>query len=178
MYSNLELTANLAYYEARYYEATYNSSAQDLRTMLLCSKASILEVCGWVEEVMDLLVREAAQRCSLSAARLKWIDTEYVRPTYGFSYQKHFEKMIVSVVGYRVLETAEGNVGAELPVMNGSLTFLTPLRNYYAHTHFNLTNPFPKDMSSIPAPTATTQHAYNVVAGLTALENQLIVLGC
>lgn len=178
MYSNFELTANLAYYEARYYDATYNSSSQDLRTMLLCSKASILEVCGWVEEAMDLLVRDAAQRCELSAARLKWIDKEYVRPTYGFSYQKHFEKMIVSVVGYRILETAERNVCSELPAMNGSLTFLTPLRNYYAHTHLNLTNPFPKDMTSIPAPTAMTQHANNVVAGLSALENQLMVLGC
>ena len=173
MHSDTELAANLAYYEV-----TYNASLYDLRTMLLCSKASILEVCGWAEEAMDVLVIEAANRCSLSAARVKWIDKQYVQNTNGFSYQKHFEKMIVSVVGYRILETAEMAAGGVFPAMNGSLTFLTQLRNHYAHTHFNLANPFPKDMTSIPAPTAMKQHAENVTAGLKALEQQLIVLGC
>ena len=173
MLSDSELTANLAYYEMM-----YNASSHDLRTMLLCSKASILEVCGWVEQAMDLLVIEAANRCSLSPGRIKWIDEKYIQSTHGFSYQKHFEKMIVSVVGYRVLEDAETKAGGVFPVMNGSLTYLTTLRNYYAHTHFNLANPFPKNMTSIPAPTAMKQHAQNAICGLTALEQQLIISGC
>jgi hypothetical protein len=173
MLPDSELFANLAYYEA-----LYNSSAHDLRTTLLCSKASILEVCGWVEQAMDLLVLESANRCSLSPNRIKWIDERYIQTTNGFSYQKHFEKMIVSVVGYRVLEVAEKAAGAQFQVMTGTLTNITPLRNHYAHTHFDLINPYPKNMTSIPAPTAMKNHAQNANLGLKALEDQLIILGC
>lgn len=173
MLSDSELVANLAHYEV-----LYDSTSHDLRTMLLCSKASILEVCGWVEQAMDLLVLETATRCSLSSNRIKWIDEKYIQTTNGFSYQKHFEKMIVSVVGYRVLEVAEKAAGAQFQVMTGTLTNITPLRNHYAHTHFDLTHPFPKNMTGIPAPTTMKNHAQNANLGLKALEDQLIRLGC
>lgn len=173
MLEDTELMANLAYHEQ-----TYNSSTHDLRIMLLCSKASILEVCGWIEQAMDLVVSDTAQRCVLSPARIKLIGDNYIDRTYGLSYEKHFEKMMISVVGYRVLEAAEHQAGNAIPVMTGALTFLTKLRNYYAHTHFNMSNPFPKNMNAVPAPTTTRAYAQTAIAGLTALEQGLISLGC
>jgi hypothetical protein len=144
----------------------------------LCSKASILEVCGWIEQAMDLVVSETATRCALSPARIKLIDDNYIDRTYGLSYQNHFEKMMISVVGYRVLEDAERRAGSAIPTMTGALTYLTKLRNYYAHTHFDMNNKFPKNMTAIPAPTATRAYAQTAIAGLTALELCLISLGC
>jgi hypothetical protein len=173
MLSDAALKVNL-----QYYEGIYNAAPHDLRVMLLASKASILEVCGWVEQAMDHLVFEAANRCSLSRKRIDWLKESYINKTYGFTYQNHFEKMIVAVVGYRILEQAEVNAGGVVPTMNGSLSQLTPLRNHYAHTHFDLANPFPKNMSAIPAPTTMSSHAQKAVDGLTELENQLIALGC
>lgn len=173
MLAESELMANLDYHEQ-----TYNSSTHDLRIMLLSSKASILEVCGWIEQAMDLIVAEAAQRCALSQPRIKLIDEAYIGRTNGFSYQGHFEKMMVSVIGYRMLEAAEKQAGNAIPAMDGALTFLTKLRNYYAHTHFNMTNPFPKNMTGIPGPTATKGYAKTAIDGLTALELGLINIGC
>ena len=173
MLSDLELMANLDYYEG-----TYKSPTYDLRTMLLSSKASILEVCGWVEQAMDLFVMDTARRCGLSPARQEWISQKYVRPTSGFSYQGHFEKMIVSVVGYRVLEEAESKAGGVIPIMEGTLSDLTKLRNHYAHTHFNSIDPYPKNMTGIPAPTLLKSHAKTVVVGLKELETQMIHLNC
>lgn len=173
MLADSELMVSLTYHEQ-----TYNASTQDLRIMLLCSKASILEVCGWIEQAMDLVVAEAAQRCALSQARIKLIDENYIGKTNGFSYQGHFEKMMVSVVGYRMLEAAEKQAGIAIPAMDGALSFLTKLRNYYAHTHFNMGKPFPKNMTSIPGPTATRGYAQTAITGLTALEQGLISLGC
>lgn len=173
MLADSELLANLAYHEQ-----TYNASTGDLRIMLLSSKASILEVCGWLEQAMDLIVSEAAKRCALSPARIKLIDKDYIGRTNGFSYQGHFEKMMVSVVGYRMLEAAENRAGAVIQVMDGALTYLTPLRNYYAHTHFNIGSPFPKSMTGIPGPTSVRAYAQTAMIGLTALEQALIGLGC
>jgi hypothetical protein len=86
--------------------------------------------------------------------------------------------MMVAVVGYRILEHAEQQAGAAIPAMEGALTFLTKLRNYYAHTHFHMEKPFPRNMTSIPGPTATRGYAQTAIAGLTALEQGLINLGC
>lgn len=173
MLTDSDLMANLVYHEQ-----IYDASSADLRIMLLCSKASILEVCGWLEQAMDLIVSEAAKRCALSPARIKLIDKDYIGRTNGFSYQGHFEKMMVSVVGYRVLEAAENHAGNVIQAMDGALTYLTPLRNYYAHTHFNIASPFPKNMTGIPGPTATKAYAKTAIIGLTALEQSLISLGC
>lgn len=173
MLTDSELMANL-----EYHERTYNAANGDLRVMLLCSKASILEVCGWLEQAMDMIVSDAAKRCALSVARIKLINKDYIRKTNGFSYEGHFEKMMVSVIGYRMLEAAEIQAGSAIQAMDGALTYLTPMRNYYAHTHFNITSPFPKDMTSIPGPTATRSYAQTAIVGLTALELALIKLGC
>lgn len=173
MLSDSELLANLAHYEK-----IYNSSTLDLRITLLCSKASILEVCGWVEQAMDLIVTEAAARCSLSNQRIKWIQERYIKNTHGFTYQNHFEKMITSVVGYVVLEKAEKNAGTAFIAMTAALTTLTPLRNHYAHTHFDSNCPFPDGLGSIPAPSAMKNHAQNTFEGLRALEDQLKLLNC
>lgn len=173
MLANSELMANLAYHEQ-----TYSTAGGDLRVMLLSSKGAILEVCGWLEQAMDLIVSDAAKRCSLSAARIKHIDKDYIRKTNGFSYQRHFEKMLVSVIGYRMLEAAENNAGYAIQAMDGALTYLEPMRNYYAHTHFNIASPFPKDMTGIPGPTATRGYADTAIIGLEALEQSLIALKC
>lgn len=173
MLSDAELQISLAYYEG-----VYAAAPHDMRTMLLSSKAAILEVCGWVEQAMDVIVFEAAQRCALSTPRLNHITTKYIKPTYGFSYRNHFEKMIVSVVGYRVLDRAEANAGAPIFAMESTLDYLAKLRNHYAHTHFDISNPYPTGHSTIPTPTVMKNHAITAVTGLNALESELIANGC
>ncbi len=127
---------------------------------------------------MDSIVSESAQRCALSQARIERINQNYIKRTSGFSYQGHFEKMMISVVGYRMLEAAENRAGSVIQAMDGALSYLTPLRNYYAHTHFNMGSPYPKNMTGIPGPTATKAYAQTAIVGLTALEQAIIDLGC
>lgn len=169
MLSDTELMASLAYHEM-----VFLTSSNNLRISLLSSKASILEVCGWVEQAMDTFVLDSANRCALSATRIKHIEEKYVAPTYGFSYKTHFEKMVTSVVGYKVLEQAERNAGNVIPAMESTLNFLAKLRNHYAHTHFDIADPYPKGISSIPSPTVMRTHANTTSAALIALETWMI----
>jgi hypothetical protein len=173
MLSDLQVKDNLTYYIAQ-----YNMSFTNQRAMLLYSKASILEVCGWTEEAMDKLVLDSATRCRLSSARISDIEKKYIQNTYGFTYKKHFEKMIVSVLGYQVLQVAENNCVQFLPSMHASLNELTPLRGYYAHTHFDLTSPYPGTRTNIPTPSIMQSHLNNIQLGLTELESELKNLNC
>ncbi|MFN3436280.1 MAG: hypothetical protein ACK41V_01145 [Acidovorax sp.] len=173
MLSDAELQLSLTYHEG-----IYTSSPQNLRVMLLSSKAAILEVCGWVEQAMDAIVLETAQRCALSPQRIAQISDKYVKPTSGFSYKNHFEKMIISVVGYKILEQAESNAGAPVYALESTLDYLAKLRNHYAHTHFDVSSPYPKGYSTIPNPSVMKNHATTTNLGLAAIEAQLIASGC
>jgi hypothetical protein len=173
MLSDLELQSNLAYHQQVYAGCNY-----DLRITQLSSKSSILEVCGWVEQAMDLLVRDAVNRCKLSPKYSSHVDKKYIEKTFGFEYRKHFEKMLIAVVGYRILEKAEVLAGNDLIKMESILTDLSKLRNHYAHTHFDINDPNPQGYSSIPTPTIMVSHAKIAASGLLALEASLIQLSC
>ncbi len=173
MLSDLQVKDNLTYYIAQ-----YNLSFTNQRAMILYSKASILEVCGWTEEAMDMLVLDSATRCGLSNARISDIEKKYIQNTHGFTYKKHFEKMIVSVLGYQVLQVAEDKCVSYLPSMHASLNELSPLRGYYAHTHLDMNSPYPGTRTNIPTPTIMQSHLINIQLGLTELETELKNLNC
>lgn len=170
MLSTQELLANLTYHES-----VYNNSGADLRMALLSSKSSILEVCGWVEQAMDQIVIDCSTRCKLSPTRHESVKKKYIEKTYGFHYENHFEKMLIAVVGYKRLEAIENVV----PVNNlqSILKNLTKLRNHYAHTHFDLGNPFPATLTSIPTPSIMKNDAQSAATSLMQIENALINSG-
>jgi hypothetical protein len=95
------------------YEQLYTAPSATNRTLLLASKASILEVCGWVEQAMDQMIHDCAHRCNLSATRLSTVST-YVKNTYGFKYDQHFERMLSAVIGFRELERVESTIQTQL----------------------------------------------------------------
>lgn len=171
MLSTAELLQNINVYQ-RYYNA-----AQDMRELLLPSKAALLDVCGWLEEAMDRVVIDCANRCNLSALRLQSIQRDYVRRTHGFEYERHFEKMISAVVGFKVLEQAETQIGATtLTPFTAAISSLVPLRNHYAHTHLDTAQPYPQNVTSIPAPSALVPFVTQAEAAPWSLENALIGL--
>lgn len=172
MLDQTELLSNIALYDQQY------SVGADLRQILLPSKSAILEVCGWTEEAMDQLVIDCAHRCSLPKFKIEDIVTTYIKNTYGFEYKRHFEKMIVSVIGTRVFHEIESNTDpALLGPFQGALSILRPLRNHYAHTHFNPAAPYPRGMTTVPTPSIMRSHALDIAKGLLAIETELIHRG-
>ncbi len=173
MLSTAELINNINVYQRQY------SAAQDLREMLLPSKAALLEVCGWLEQAMDSLVLDCAIRCQLSETRQRSIQNNYVNKTYGFDYQRHFEKMLAAVVGFKVLEQAERQIDANiLTPFISAITSLVPLRNHYAHTHLDATQPYPRNIIAIPSPSSLIQYVTQAESALLSLERTLQDLNC
>ncbi|WOP14325.1 hypothetical protein [Ottowia sp. SB7-C50] len=172
MLSKSELDTTLDYYEQVF------RSAKNNKETLLASKCSILEVCGWTEEAMDHLVRECSVRCGLSVARSSWLESKYIKTTHGFHYQTHFEKLVVAVVGYRILEAVETSIGTTFSSLTSALNELNPLRNHYAHTHFNSTSPYPKAVTAIPSPNRLKSLSNDIFSGLEAIEVALQSHSC
>ncbi len=173
MLSTVELLENIKVYQSHY------AAAQNIRELLLPSKAALLDVCGWLEEAMDSVVVDCARRCNLSRERLQSIQQQYVKRTYGFDYSQHFEKMLAAVIGFKTLEQAEAHMGlTTLTPFTSAVSSLVPLRNHYAHTHLDIAEPYPRNTSSIPSPSALLPFVTQAETALLALEDALFHLRC
>ena len=65
------------------------------RTNLL-SKLATIELCGWLEEEFDRLIRLVARGQSIDTP---WLESQVIGSTYGFAYNKHWRPMLCKVVG-------------------------------------------------------------------------------
>lgn len=172
MLSNVDLLTNLDLLDATYNEAI---RTQDTRLQDLCCKASILELCGWVEQSLDEIVFDSAVRLALDADTVRRIKSEYVKRTYGFHYRDNFEKMILSTIGFKGLKKVEANslVSNTLTGFINLLEDLTKQRNFYAHTHYSLAKQYPTGYNSIDAPSVVKGKAGNIHTFLVNYEKAL-----
>ncbi len=177
MLANVDLLDNLAQLDTTFNQAiaSGNTRLQDL-----CCKASILELCGWVEQCLDQIVIDSATRLALAPTTIERIKTEYVSKTYGFKYRENFEKMILSTIGFKGLKKVEAST-LVAPTIDGfisSLRDLTKQRNFYAHTHYSLSQKYPDGYPSIDTPSVVKSKAITIRTFLLNYEKALKKYRC
>jgi hypothetical protein len=160
-----ELERSLRSLDRRYRGAAVSIEAQ------LASKGEVIEVCGWIEEAIDDLVRRTARRALSIDKSLKEVD-EVIQGTYGFSYAEHVRPMLKRIVGLSGVEQIEAELGAlALDRLRGVLGELKAVRNTNAHTHLKGATP------RLDAPSLTTRRFHEVRHGLTELEKAIRKVG-
>ena len=169
----IQLLRNLKVYENSYTLVTGN-----LRAELLISKLAILDVCGWVEEAMDELVNDSAVRSNLTLKRISTVKLKIVKRTYGFHYENHFEKMLISIIGFKNLEIIENAIPNEIAIFDSNLSQLNTLRNHYAHTHLDVNSPYPDGHNQIPKPSKMKKYAIDILKALKMIEAELKNFNC
>jgi len=134
--------------------------------VLWFSKLSILELCGWIEESIDLIILTEAKRRLNTLEKIK-IET-MVAKNSSFTYEKHFRKMLESSLGAVNVDNLENNLDvATFLKMKASLSTLKSNRDKLAHT-------FVKGVTTIiDAPSATIDHFKYVYTGLKEIEKHI-----
>ena len=66
-------------------DALYKRSSHPLHA-LYYSKIAILELCGWIEESMDDIIKKCAKRKLNRTDNLQYIRKDVVKRTFGFEY--------------------------------------------------------------------------------------------
>ena len=150
----------------------YQNSSNDLDLPALFSKLAILEVCGWIEEAMDNIVLECANRLTLNIDDLDTFEKESVKKTYSFSYDKHFRRLLVQLIGLRSIAAVEQKLDqAIFAKFKSDIYSLKVRRDDFAHAHVQqITHNF-------DAPSVTIPRFRRVYSGLSDIENTLIGLG-
>ncbi|NBX65387.1 MAG: endoribonuclease [Proteobacteria bacterium] len=117
---------------------------------------------------MDDVVKRCAKRCLKEKNHLKYIQETIIQKTHGFSYNDHFRKMLISIIGLTNFEKMEKNSDPKkLSDFCASLSYLVPNRNSEAHTYLKGTT------KKIDAPSQTIGHFIKLHVGIHEIEKWL-----
>ena len=155
------ILANLKSLERKYRTAASGKDA------LFFSKLAILELCGWIEESMDDVIRQCAMRYLKDAGNRKYVETMVIKRTYSFDYER-FRLMMISVVGLINVERVEKKLDPSIKSkFEAVLASLKTARDAEAHTHI-------KGVTRvINAPSLTIAQFADVYQGLKLVETTL-----
>ncbi len=147
----------------------YNQ-ARSNKEALFFAKMAIIELSGWVEESMDDIILMCANRNLKKTSNKKFIRDKVVKPTYGFHYNRHFQKMLTTLIGLIIYERLEKSLDSiKFQRMKSELGNLVQKRNEEAHTHIKIAG-------TINAPSLTLRQFDSIYEGLFDIEQKLKLL--
>lgn len=148
----------------------------DIDEPRIFAKMAILELSGWVEESNDRLVLDISEK-KLTDPHAKRRIEKLVKGMQGFSYQRHFKKLIDKSIGALNRERIEADMDRKdrrvLAKFRTSLTELSKSRDDLAHTFSHGTQ------QGMDGPTETRRHFENIRRGLQAYKDGIaMVMHC
>ena len=149
-------------------ERLYNNPKSHKIMALFYSKLAILELCGWIEESMDDIVRCCANRKLRETQNRNFVTKTIIKGVHGFDYRDHFRFMLMQIVGLITIERIEKRIDQKkLQIMQAALSSLKEYRNIEAHTHLKGTT------RRLDAPSVTKKRFDEVYRGLKNFEDEL-----
>lgn len=143
-------------------------NAHSAKEALFCSKLAILELCGWIEESMDDMVRVCATRHLKNHDNRNYCERDIIRRNYGFDYESNFRSMLMRLIGLIAIEKLEKKVDQRVYAsMKAALSSLKTTRNAEAHTHLKGTTRI------LNAPSVTIGQFQALYDGLTEFERKI-----
>lgn len=110
--------------------------ASDVTLKSFHAKLVLLEVCGWIEEMVDELVLKHAKHCLRDAAVIEKFQKDVVEKQWGLGYKENLVPMLIGLFGRTGLAEFESYFDeARLDLFKATLGTLRQARNAQAHTH-------------------------------------------
>jgi len=148
----------------------YRKSKSPKKGLFYC-KLAIIELCGWIEESMDDIVRHCAKRYVREPENMRFVEQSIIGRTYGFEYERHFRNMLIQVMGIIDVERLERQLDpVKLQLMQSALETLKKCRDSEAHTHLKGAT------KTLDAPSITESRFLMVYEGLKDIENHVTKL--
>lgn len=127
-----------SYIETTLRELNYlfnNSTSQ--KKNIYFAKLAIIELCGWIEETLDDIIKSHSHRNLKEAANKKYCRDKIIKPNYGFQYNENIRPMLISLIGLIEMEKIEKKLEktATITLLKTTLGNLKQVRNEVAHTY-------------------------------------------
>jgi len=131
------------------------------------SKLALLELCGWVEQSMDDILR-CFQRKLKEEKNINYLETRIIKPTHSFEYHTHFREMLIKTIGITGVEKMERKINnRKKEILASSLGILKTMRDEHAHTYISGTT------HRLHAPSISESHFRKIYDGLKEFEKAI-----
>ncbi len=133
------------------------------------SKLALLELCGWLELVIDDITLTYARTKITEAKNVELLEKEIVGKTYGCDYKSNFRPMLIKIIGLSNIEKFENKLTTIgiFQILVSQLGSLSSLRNPAAHTTIVGVMP------TFQAPSTMTSYLNSLHPILTTVESEL-----
>lgn len=160
MITKTYIQSNLRFLNSRFLKSKTQKDA------LYASKLAILELCGWIEVSVDDLFQRVTTKRLLLQKNQNEFESNVLNRIYGFSYDKHFRKLLIHSFGLINIEKLEQKVDqTKRSRLETELTNLKSARNTLAHTYIKGVT------QSIDAPSVTIARFPSIYEGLKEYES-------
>ncbi len=114
----------------------YNSASSQKKSIYF-SKLAIIELCGWIEETLDVILIKHSNRNLKKIENKNYCKKQIVKRNYGFQYDENIRLMLIKLIGLIQVERLEYELEktAQITALKSTLTGLKQGRNEAAHTH-------------------------------------------
>jgi len=134
------------------------------KDILYFSKLAVLELCGWIETSVDVMMLRLSDK-KLRDAKDQVAFAAILENTHGFHYYKHFRRVLIQAAGLVTVEKIEARVDPlHLAHLQSEFGNLTTIRNDLAHTYMQGTQ------YKIDAPSVTISRFNRVYPALKNFE--------
>jgi len=142
------------------------SNSQDQKETLLFAKLYIIELCGWIEDTFDDLFYRCLKKNTKEINNEKYLK-ELIKGNYGFSYEQHFRKILMIIIGCLNFERIEKRIKLDKKEkFRLALNRLEEKRNIEAHSYL-------KQIRNIDAPSVANELFEDICTGLREYYRQL-----
>ena len=146
------------------YDAAENTEIKETK---IYSKMAILELSGWVEESMDAIVWDLVGE-KLEDKHEKRRFRKFVDSVSGFTYEKHFLKLLHKAIGIMNREVVERRIdNSILSKFRVALKNLAKSRDHLAHTFSQGTQEY------IDSPSTARTYYKDILLGLQAFAKEV-----
>ena len=148
-------------------EKLYNQH-QSVKKDIYYSKLALLELCGWIEESFDSIVKVSVSK-KLKTDAYKVILKKTIKRNYGFQYANNFRPMLINAIGLYKSEKIERTIDntGNIQILSTTLGNLKQVRDTNAHTFIRGTT------TSIQTPSITISQFQRVFPIIKEFEREL-----
>lgn len=147
-----------------------NSKNTEIEESKIYSKIAILELSGWVEESMDGIILDLADK-KLDSSNAKKRLEKIISNINGFTYEKHFLEMLRKSIGVINEEAVEKKIrdmpDGKLIKLKNALDRLYNERNTLAHTFSQGKQEY------VDSPSVVKGYYDDICSGLKAFEVEI-----
>ena len=137
--SSKNIRRNLNLIRERYDDAMNSSRTNSSLEAALYSKLAIIELSGWIEETIDIILKDYLIRTVNDHTIRNTIEQEIIQRVYGFKYKDYYRPLMERILGasrFQYITLKLEHTNARNSRLQNVLSELTKRRDQAAHTHF------------------------------------------